>query len=98
MPHPNPWSNLDPIKIIHEPNPSPWDEIDDHLEDVNSKNTSVRTNPDSSETQENIFPREQESSTKKTIIVKVPKVGQCSLYRDFLIIWNTEYKLISLDR
>ena len=64
----------DPIQIIPDPNPGHWDNIKDDQNKVKQNNTSGQTNEDTTKSNENLFPRETESSTKKTIIVKVPKV------------------------
>ena len=62
----------DPIPIIPEPNPNPWVGIKDRL-DGNATSTPPKLEP--TMTPDNLFPREsEESTTKKTIVVPVPKV------------------------
>ena len=76
----------DPIPIIPEPNPNPWSGIKDRL-DGNTTSTPSKLDP--TMTPDNLFPREsEESTTKKTIVVPVPKVcsfivpyiNDCQLY------------------
>ena len=64
----------DPIQIIPDPNPGHWEDIKESSNGVKQNNTSGQTNEDATKSTENLFPRVTESSTKKTIIVKVPKV------------------------
>ena len=62
----------DPIPIIPEPNPNPWVGIKDRL-DGNTTSSPSKSEP--TMTPDNLFPREsEESTTKKTIVVPVPKV------------------------
>ena len=64
----------EPIQIIPDPNPSHWDEINKDSKKVSRNNSSKSGTVESRATTENLFPLLPESTTKKTIIVKVPKV------------------------
>ena len=64
----------EPIQIIPDPNPSHWDEINKASSKTSRNDSTNSVTSEPRATTENLFPLEPESTTKKTIIVKVPKV------------------------
>ena len=78
----------EPIQIIPDPNPSHWDEINKDSKKVSRNNSSESGNLESRTTTENLFPLLPESTTKKTIIVKVPKVHLFTCQSRMISIFN----------